>query len=181
MNALFADLSPPAVEAGVTSLLLTDTPGFAPVAFTSSVAPIQTPAPVTGVLAARAPEQDAFEMMRKLFVGGQVDDMKARVEAFELQTEKRIEDFAKANASLTQKIEHLERTLRGEIANAASKAQKELEERGREITDDVERERVSLVTSVDDRFRKLSASSVPRTHLAEILRDLSSRLNPTNI
>lgn len=117
-------------------------------------------------------DEDPIAVMRKIFMGGQVDEIKTQLSSFEKQ-------LAQLRDSMNEKMQEMERTLREDIARVSKAAADALQAQNDTITHDLEQTRANLVTSMDDRFRKLSAASVPRTHLAEILRDLSSRLQPT--
>ena len=116
-------------------------------------------------------EEDPIAVMRKIFMGGQVDEMKDRVGGVEKQ-------LAELRETMNQKVQEMERTFREDIARVSKAAADALQAQNDTLTHDIEQTRTNLVTSVDERFRKLSAASVPRSHLAEILRDLSSRLQP---
>lgn len=116
-------------------------------------------------------EEDPIAVMRKIFMGGQVDEIKSQLSSYEKQ-------FSQLRDSMNEKMQEMERTLREDIARVTKAAADALQAQSETLTHDIEQTRANLVASMDDRFRKLSASSVPRTHLAEILRDLSSRLQP---
>jgi hypothetical protein len=142
---------------------------------------------------APAPAADPLEMVRKIFVGQQLDDVKkllddvraelgerleVKISALEKRV-KQIEDDP-AHGELKKEIESVNFGLREELAHVTQAAADALQAQSASLATELEQTRAHLVTSVDDRFRKLSAASVPRTHLAEILRDLSARLHPSN-
>lgn len=145
---------------------------------------------------APAPAPDPLEMVRKIFVGQQLEEVKglldnvrseitklgerldSKMEALEKRV-KKIEDDP-AHADLKREIESVSFGLREELAHVTQAAADALQAQSVSLASELEQTRAHLVTSVDDRFRKLSAASVPRTHLAEILRDLSARLHPSN-
>ncbi len=114
---------------------------------------------------------DPLETMRKIFMGGQMDDFRQQVASLERQV-------AQLRDSVNQKIRDLEQSFREDITRVTKAAADSLQAQNETLSQEIEQTRANLVTSVDDRFRKLSAAAVPRTHLAEILRDLSSRLQP---
>lgn len=116
-------------------------------------------------------DEDPIAVMRKIFMGGQVDEMKERMSKVEQQ-------LTELREILNQKTQEMERSLREDITRVSKAAADALQAQNDTLAHDIEQTRASLVSSADERFRKLSASSVPRTHLAEILRDLSSRLQP---
>ena len=116
-------------------------------------------------------DEDPVTVMRKIFFGAQVDEMKERISSIDQQ-------LAEFRETLNQKMQEMERTMRDEIARVSKAAADALHAQNDKLAHEIEQTRATLVTNVDDRFRKLSASSVPRTHLAEILRDLSSRIQP---
>lgn len=115
--------------------------------------------------------EDPVTVMRKIFFGAQVDEMKERIGSIDQQV-------AELRETMNQKIQEMERMFREELAAATKAAADALQAQNEKLVHEIEQTRANLVTNVDDRFRKLSASTVPRTHLAEILRDLSSRLQP---
>ena len=117
-------------------------------------------------------EEDPIAVMRKIFMGGQVDEMKDRMNSVEKQ-------LTELRETMNKKVQEMERTLREDIARVSTAAADALQAQNDTLTHDIEQTRANLVTSVDERVRKLSAASVPRSHLAEILRDLSSRLQPS--
>ena len=106
--------------------------------------------------APKSTEEDPITLMRKIVMGGQVDDLKDRLQAMENQ-------LHQMRTEMDQKVKTMENALRTEFAEK------------------LEKTAADLSATMDDRFRKVSAASVPRTHLAEILRDLSSSLHPSGV
>ena len=104
--------------------------------------------------APKSADEDPITLMRKIVMGGQVDDLKDRLQTMENQ-------LHQMRMEMDQKVKIMENALRSEFAEKLEKAA------------------ADLSATMDDRFRKVSAASVPRSHLAEILRDLSSSLHPT--
>jgi uncharacterized small protein (DUF1192 family) len=160
-------------------------PGPLPVSFTVASPPASAPA---------TPAADPLEMVRKLFVGTQMDELKHQIQTLQTDVAKlrdsleekcasisarlvTIED-SKAHEELSIRVKDMETTLREDLSRVSQTAADALQAQSAALTGEIEQTRAHLVASVDERFRKLSASSVPRTHLAEILRDLSSRLQP---
>lgn len=143
-----------------------------------------------------APAPDPLEMVRKIFVGQQMEEVKGlldnlgseiaklgeRLDSKMTALEKRVKKIEDdpAHADLKREIESVSFGLREELAHVTQAAADALQAQSVSLASELEQTRAHLVTSVDDRFRKLSAASVPRTHLAEILRDLSARLHPSN-
>lgn len=121
---------------------------------------------------AQKPEEDPIAVMRKIFMGNQVDEMAERMKAVENQ-------ISEMRESLNKKVQELERALREDMTRISKAAADALQAQNDTLTHDIEQTRANLVANVDERLRKLSATSVPRSHLAEILRDLSSRLQPS--
>ena len=117
-------------------------------------------------------DEDPIAVMRKIFMGGQVDEMKERMSQVE-------EQLTELREAMNQKVQQMERVLREDLAKVSKAAAEALQAQNDTLSHDIEQTRANLITSVDERFRKLSASSVPRAHLAEILRELGSRLQPT--
>ena len=167
--------------------------GFGELLAKAAAAADSPPAPPPAPAAPPAP--DPLEMVRKIFVGSQLDEVKkllddvraeiasvggrleARISGLD-QRIKKIEDDP-THADLKKQIEAVSFELREEVAHVTQAAADALQAQSASLASELEQTRAHLVTSVDDRFRKLSAASVPRTHLAEILRDLSTRLAPT--
>lgn len=116
-------------------------------------------------------DEDPIAVMRKIFMGNQVDDMTERMRALERQ-------MADLKEALSGKMQETERTLREDMTRVSKAAADALQAQADTLSHDIEQTKANLVASLDERLRKLSASSVPRSHLAEILRDLSSRLQP---
>ncbi len=156
MNSIFGDLSLAEPQTSASVLLADD--------FTDQG--LLDPLPPSRPLKS---EEDPIAVMRKIFIGGQVDEMKERMEMVERQ-------LSALRDTMTQKIQELERTHRAELALAAEKAADGLKAQKENLNQELELCRTNLIASVDDRLRKVAASSVPRSQLAEILRDLSARL-----
>ncbi|MBX7211453.1 MAG: hypothetical protein K1X78_24320 [Verrucomicrobiaceae bacterium] len=116
-------------------------------------------------------EEDPINVMRKIFMGNQVDEIRTQLTACEKQ-------IGQLRETMTSRLQEIERTLREDIARVSKAAADALQAQNDTLSHDIEQTRTSLTGSMDERCRKLSASAVPRTHLAEILRDLSSRLQP---
>lgn len=108
----------------------------------------------------RRSDEDPIEVMRKIFVGRQVDEMRDYIARLERQV-------VELRESLDGRMKELERSLREDMAKVAETT-----------AEAVDQSRSSLVSVVDDKLRKLAAGSVPRSLLAEILRELGSRLQP---
>lgn len=119
-------------------------------------------------------EEDPIAVMRKIFVGGQVDDLREQMARLEKQV-------LQLREAMNRKVQEVEQTLREDIAKVTKAAADALQAQGDSLTNEIEQSRATLASSVDDRFRKLSATTVPRAHLAEVLRDLSSRLQPASV
>ena len=117
-------------------------------------------------------DEDPIAVRRTIFMGGQVDELKERMNSVE-------KELNTLRETMNQKVQEMERAFREDIARVSKAAADALQAQNDTLTHDIEQTRANLVTSVDERFRKLSAASVPRSHLAEILRDLSSRLQPS--
>jgi hypothetical protein len=157
------------------------TPGPLPVSYTAAVP--------------TAPVADPLEMVRKLFVGTQMDELKHQIQTLQndlVELRETLEEKcaaissristlegSQAHEELARRVTDLNATLRDDINRVSQAAADALQAQTAALTGEIEQTRAHLVTNVDERFRKLSASSVPRTHLAEILRDLSTRLQPT--
>lgn len=159
MKSIFRDLSSPNKPEPVPTVVTA-----------ADLAAKGTPTPAPAAPPKEA-EEDPVTVMRKIFFGAQVDDMKERIGSIDQQV-------AELREMMNQKIQEMERSFREELAKATKAAADALQAQNEKLVNEIEQTRASLVTNVDDRFRKLSASTVPRTHLAEILRDLSSRLQP---
>jgi len=160
-------------------------PGPLPVSFTAASPPASAPA---------TPAADPLEMVRKLFVGTQMDELKHQIQTLQTDVAKLRDSLeekctsisarlvtiegSKAHEELSIRVKDMETTLREDLSRVSQTAADALQAQSAALTGEIEQTRAHLVASVDERFRKLSASSVPRTHLAEILRDLSSRLQP---
>lgn len=166
MKPIFRDLTLANPEPGTDVLLGDDfaSPGFLDPVPAAQKLP-QAPPP-----SVPAPE-DPIAVMRKIFVGSEVEQVKTQLAAVQKQLDE-------LRDSLSGRMQESERTLRDDIGRVSKAAADALQAQTVTLTHDIEQTRASLVTSVDERFRKLAAASVPRTHLAEILRDLSSRLQP---
>lgn len=144
-NSIFPDLNIPESDASPAVLLSDD---FA------SLGALEAPTPSKPKRA----DDDPIEVMRKIFVGRQVDEVRDQIARLDRQ-------ISELRELLTGRMQDLERSLREDMTRFAEKT-----------ADAVEQGRSSLVASVDDRLRKVAASSVPRHLLGEILKDLSSRL-----
>lgn len=144
-NSIFSDLNIPESDASPAVLLSDD---FA------DLGSLEAPAPPKPKRA----DDDPIEVMRKIFVGRQVDEVRDQIARLDRQ-------ISELRELLSGRMQDLERSLREDMARVAEKT-----------ADAVEQSRSSLVASVDDRLRKLAANSVPRQLLGEILKDLSSRI-----
>lgn len=160
MSPIFNDLNLPGPKRSPSGLLEEDFAEAAVLQPSSSASPARN-------------GDDPLETMRKIFMGGQMDDFRQQVASLERQV-------AQLRDSLNQKIRDLEHSFREDITRVTKAAADSLQAQNETLSQEIEQTRANLVTSVDDRFRKLSAAAVPRTHLAEILRDLSSRLQPAS-
>ena len=199
MKSIFSDLSLAESDSPPTGALLADDfassgilgpipssssmaqpPAHAPAAAPASVpltgmsAPSPTPAFAPAPIKATQPEEDPIAVMRKIFMGSQVDETNARIARLEQQ-------IADMRVVMAQKVQEIERALREDISRVSKAAADALQAQSDTLTHDLEQAQTTIVSTMDERIRKLSAASVPRTHLAEILRDLSSRLQPTAI
>lgn len=170
MKSIFSDLS--LVEsdrAPSPSVLLnddfTDTGLLDPVSPSPATAPLSKPAKT---------EEDPIAVMRKIFMGNQVDEANQRIAKLEQQ-------LADMKTLMNQKLQEMERMLRDDIARVSKAAADALQAQNDTLSHDIEQAQTTVMSNVDERVRKLSAASVPRTHLAEILRDLSSRLQPAAV
>lgn len=186
MKSIFSDLSLAESDSPPTGALLAD--DFASSGILDPIAPSPAPMP-TSVLASvvsgslspaavpvKAPkaEEDPIAVMRKIFMGNQVDETNARMARLEQQ-------IADMKVLMNQKIQEMERAIRDDIARVSKAAADALQAQNDTLSRDIELAQTTIVSTVDERIRKLSAASVPRTHLAEILRDVSSRLQPSTI
>lgn len=199
MKSIFSDLSLAESDSPPTGALLADDfassgilgpipssssmaqpPAHAPAAAPASVplagmsAPSPTPAFAPAPIKAAQPEEDPIAVMRKIFMGSQVDETNARIARLEQQ-------IADMRVVMAQKVQEIERALREDISRVSKAAADALQAQSDTLTHDIEQAQTTIVSTMDERIRKLSAASVPRTHLAEILRDLSSRLQPSAI
>lgn len=170
MKSIFSDLS--LVEsdrAPAPSVLLND--DFTDTGLLDPVSPAPAPAPLSR---AAKPEEDPIAVMRKIFMGNQVDEAHQRIAKLEQQ-------LADMKMLMNQKLQEMERTLRDDITRVSKAAADALQAQNDTLSHDIEQVQTTVMSNVDERVRKLSAASVPRTHLAEILRDLSSRLQPAAV
>lgn len=129
------------------------------------------PSPASGVLRS---DEDPMALLRKIMVGGQIDELQEKLLILEKQM-KQLQETWRA------KCEALESSFRAELTKTAEAGKEALRVQNETLTQKFETAQAALVSSLDERFRKLSAASIPRSHLAEILRDVSSRLTPSAI
>ena len=174
MKSIFSDLSLVESDRAPTpSVLLND--DFTDTGLLDPVIPSSVPELVSApAKAAKVEPEDPISVMRKIVMGNQVDQANERIAKLEQQ-------LADMKSLMNQRLQELERSLRDDIARVSKAAADALQAQNDTLSHDIEQTQTTIMSGVDERVRKLSAASVPRTHLAEILRDLSSRLQPAAV